>query len=600
MPTDPKDESGFFSADNSDTSPVLQIRPGGNLPARVGSPVLKVLVEGGLITPAQVKHAQSTTRRGEDVIKTLINSGVLGEDAYLELVSRTYQIPIVSLVGLDIDPNIIKYVPKTLAVRYSMVPIGVQERNLIIAVADLLQHDAIHQDIGFAHKLGVDFVLAKKADIRAALVRCYGEVRTGVDLREVFKDDDPLEVVPEEVEDTDANALAKASEEAPIIKMVRATLLKAIQRGASDIHVESFETFFCIRLRVDGVLYEEIRAPIKLRNAFISRIKIMSNLDISERRLPQDGRIRLKIRDDKIVDFRVSIIPTVCGENAVLRILDKSALSLDLALLGFEGNQFSMVQAALSSPWGMVLVTGPTGAGKTTTLYSALALLNKPDIKMLTVEDPVEMTIPGVVQVHVHSEINLTFAVALRAFLRQDPDVIMVGEIRDFETAEIAVQAALTGHLVLSTLHTNDAPASIDRLIMMGVERFMVASTVRLVCAQRLVRKICSTCRVQVNVDESFLQEIGFSVEESRNIKAFKGTGCELCDNTGYKGRTSCFEVLLMDENLRAAIIQGEPVSQLKLLAMQDGMITLRQAGLAKVAKGITTIDEVLRVTHAD
>lgn len=595
-----QDVETAISVTDGDTSPVLQISSG-NLPARVGLPVIEVIVRGGLVSIAQVKAAQLVTRAGEDVVNTLIKSGALGEDAFLKLLSITYHLPIVSLGDEEIDRDVIRILPKTLAVKYLMVPLFLQDQTLTIAVANLLQQNSIHQDIGFARNLNVAFVLAKQSDIKAALSKYYGVVHGGVDLKEVFVDpDDTVEVVQDRGDDSEADQSAKDSEEAPIIKMVRTTLLDAIQRGASDIHIESYEKYFVIRFRIDGVLHDIVRPPTKYRNSVISRIKIMANLDITERRLPQDGRIRIRIRGDREVDFRVSVVPTLFGENIVLRILDRTALNLDLALLGFEGNQFAKVEAALCSPHGMILVTGPTGSGKTTTLYAALTRISRPDIKVLTAEDPVEMSIPGVTQVHIREDISLTFAVVLRSFLRQDPDIIMVGEIRDFETADIAVKAALTGHLVLSTLHTNDASSAINRLLSMGVEPYLVTSTVKVICAQRLVRKICLHCKVEDKVDAAELEKIGFSSSDAKSMKVYKGKGCDVCSNTGFKGRISCFEVLQLTAELREAIFRGASADELKELAVRDGMITLRQAGLSKVKTGITTIAEVLRVTQID
>jgi type IV pilus assembly protein PilB len=401
-------------------------------------------------------------------------------------------------------------------------------------------------------------------------------------------------------EAVDVNELAKATEDAPVVRLVNMILVDAVKRGASDIHIEPYEKDFRVRYRMDGVLYEIMRPPLRLRNAITSRIKIMSQLDIAERRLPQDGRIRLVLGKEKEVDFRVSVLPTLFGEKVVLRILDKSALQLDLAMLGFDEEQLRKFRDAVHQPWGMCLVTGPTGSGKTTTLYSALSELNKSSENISTAEDPVEINMRGINQVQMKDDIGLNFASALRSFLRQDPDIIMVGEIRDFETAETAVKAALTGHLVLSTIHTNDAPSTINRLLNMGVEPFLVTASLILICAQRLVRKICKECKEPVPTSPEVLMNIGYSEEEAKTVQPMKGKGCRNCNDTGYKGRISCYEIMPLTDELKEAIMQGFSSIELKREAMRLGMKTLRQSGLAKVKAGVTTIDEVLRVTRAD
>jgi type IV pilus assembly protein PilB len=401
-------------------------------------------------------------------------------------------------------------------------------------------------------------------------------------------------------EEINAVELERASADAPVVRLVNVLLLNAIRKGASDIHVEPYEKRLRVRYRIDGVLHEEMTPPLKLKNAIVSRLKIMSQLDIAERRLPQDGRIKLKIGKGREMDFRVSVLPTMWGEKVVMRLLDKGNLQLDMTKLGFDEKPLKDFAWAINQPWGMVLVTGPTGSGKTTTLYSALSDLNQPGVNISTAEDPVEYNLHGINQVQMHDEIGLNFAMALRAFLRQDPDIIMVGEIRDFETAEIAVKAALTGHLVLSTLHTNDAPATISRLLNMGVEPFLITASVNLVLAQRLARRICIDCRREVQTEIQALLDMGFSHEQSETAKICKGMGCNTCNNTGYKGRVALYEVMRFSDDLKEMVLQGASTAELKAGAIKNGMATLRVAGIKKVIEGMTTPEEILRVTMAD
>jgi type IV pilus assembly protein PilB len=408
-----------------------------------------------------------------------------------------------------------------------------------------------------------------------------------------------VEYVDEETA-ADITALRQESEDAPVIRLVNAILTDAIEKGSSDIHIEPYEKSFRVRFRVDGSLYEIMRPPIKMKNAMTSRIKIMSKLDIAERRLPQDGRIKLKLGKGKEMDYRVSVLPTLFGEKIVLRLLDKSNLQLDMTKLGFQEDQLTHFQEAIYKPFGMVLVTGPTGSGKTTTLYSALSALNKVTENISTAEDPVEFNFEGINQVQMHEEIGLTFATALRSFLRQDPDIILVGEIRDFETAEIAIKAALTGHLVLSTLHTNDAPSTINRLLNMGIEPFLVSSSVNLVLAQRLARKICSKCKEPAEVSAEKLAKLGTLPEQYANITLYKGKGCEACNNTGYKGRIALYEVMPMSEQVRELVLQGASATEIKRTAMSVGMQTLRQSGISKMLQGVITLEEVLKTTVLD
>jgi type IV pilus assembly protein PilB len=468
-------------------------------------------------------------------------------------------------------------------------------------------------DIKFMTGYNVEPVVASEGAVNEAITRYYGlggkATPTGASALEVASK--ALEEMPnldaaadvevlEEFEEISAEALARQGEEAPVIKLVNVVLMSAIQKGASDIHIEPYEKELRVRYRIDGILYNVMSPPMKFRDAMTSRIKIMSKLDIAEKRLPQDGRIKIRFADNgqtKDIDFRVSCLPTLFGEKIVLRLLDKDKLMLDMTRLGFEPESLSKFEVNIQKPWGMVLVTGPTGSGKTNTLYSSIARINTPDTNIMTAEDPVEFNLPGINQVQVRENIGLNFAAALRAFLRQDPNIILVGEIRDFETAEIAVKAALTGHLVLSTLHTNDAPSTVNRLMNMGIEPFLVASSVNLICAQRLVRRICASCKQPHPTPPPALIQAGFSPEDALSVVPMKGTGCEKCNNTGYKGRVGLYEVMEVTDDLRELVLVGASGLELRRRAIEEGMITLRQSGLRKVKDGLTTIEEVARET---
>jgi type IV pilus assembly protein PilB len=455
-------------------------------------------------------------------------------------------------------------------------------------------------DIKFLTGYNVEVVVAPESTINRAFERYY----EGLDYQNILAafggEGEDVNVVDEE-ERVDMEELEASSKEAPVVRLVNLVLVDAVKRGASDIHVEPYEKDFRIRYRIDGVLYEVMRPPMKLKNAITSRIKIMSDLDIAERRLPQDGRIKLVMGKEKEVDFRVSVLPTLHGEKVVMRILDKSALNLDLTKLGFNEEQLRAFREAIHQPWGMVLVTGPTGSGKSTTLYSALTELNQTTENISTAEDPVEINVPGINQVQMSDSIGLNFSAALRSFLRQDPDIIMVGEVRDFETAEIAIKAALTGHLVLSTLHTNDAPSTVNRLLNMGIEPFLVTSAVNLILAQRLVRRICKDCKTEfTDVNRQTLIDIGIPEEEAKTLTVYKGAGCRTCGNTGYKGRVALYEIMPITDEIKEFILQGYSAIELKREAMKSGMQTLRQSGIEKIKDGMTTLEEVARVTRRD
>jgi type IV pilus assembly protein PilB len=521
------------------------------------------------------------------------------EESMIQFLSSQYGVPSVSLAQLEIDESIIKFVPFDVASKYQIFPISKNGATLKLAMTDPSNVFAI-DDVKFMTNYEVEPVVASESDIKEAIARHYEQSK---DIKDVIDnidfDDTGMDLVKESEDDVDISELKGAGEEAPVVKLVNLILSEAITRGASDIHIEPYEKEFRIRYRVDGVLYDVMQPPKRLKAALSSRLKIMAELDIAERRLPQDGRIKLKIKD-KAVDLRVSTLPTLFGEKIVMRILDKSNLNLDLTKLGFEENALKDFQEAIVSPFGMVLVTGPTGSGKTTTLYSALSTVNKIDVNIMTAEDPVEYNLMGINQVHVRDEIGLSFASALRSFLRQDPDIVMVGEIRDFETAEIAVKAALTGHLVFSTLHTNDAPSTISRLLNMGVEPFLVSASVVLILAQRLCRKICEECKEVEETPESALVNIGFSNDEVGTFKAYKGKGCSACGDSGYKGRIALYEVMPLSDEIKEMIIKGATSIDLKKAAIKAGMATLRMSGLSKIKEGRTSIEEVLRVTFSD
>ena len=595
MPNDPnKPQDNARSTGSTDFLPARPER---------SSSVGDILLREKLVNVKQLEEAERVRASGENVTHTLAKLGYLEESQLINFLSRQYGVPSINLDEMEISDDVIKLVTKDVAQRHKLVPIARQGATLIVAMSDPGNIYAM-DDIKFLTGLNVEVVVASETSIIAALERYYGKTDYDDALRTVFSeiaemDGGTAEYIDEEDEE-DLDHLREATEEAPVVRLVNMILVDAVNRQASDIHIEAYEKDFRVRYRMDGVLYEIMKPSLKLRNAITSRLKIMAQLDIAERRLPQDGRIRIVMGRQKEVDFRVSVLPCLFGEKVVLRILDKSALNLDLGVIGFEERPLKYFREAIHQPWGMVLVTGPTGSGKTTTLYSALSELNTPKDNISTAEDPVEMNIPGVNQVHVREEIGLSFAAALRSFLRQDPDIIMVGEIRDFETAETAVKAALTGHLVLSTLHTNDAPSTVNRLLNMGVEPFLLTATLNLIAAQRLVRRICKECREPIEVPTKTLLELGFTEEEAATVVPMKGKGCRVCNDTGYKGRTGLYEIMPIFDELKEYILQGYSALELKREAVRLGMMTLRMAGLAKVKAGATTIDEVVRVTRAD
>ncbi len=562
----------------------------------------KLLLSARLINEEQLQKAMLTQKReGGRLGSILVKFGFLEENKLLAFLSQQYGLPSVDLSKLQIDPTVTKLIPAELVQKHRVIPIKRTGSTLSVAMVDPTDVFAL-DDIKFMTSYDVAPVLASEGAIIAAINQHYDSAHQ---LQTVLKDmegkdDLELTVTGEEDEDqVNVNELKEAVEEAPVVKLANLILAEAIKKGVSDIHIEAYEKKFRVRYRLDGSLYEIMSPPMKLRAALTSRIKIMADMDIAERRLPQDGRIKLKLKDRE-VDMRVSCLPCLFGEKIVLRILDKSNLTLDLAKLGFEPKAMQDFMTAVSSPYGMVLVTGPTGSGKTTTLYSALSYINTEDINIMTAEDPVEYNLLGINQVQMKDEIGLNFAAALRSFLRQDPDVVMVGEIRDYETAEIAVKAALTGHLVLSTLHTNDAPSTVNRLLNMGVEPFLVSSSVVLILAQRLIRKICSSCKEEEKIAPHTLIDVGFTQEEVSSLHCFKGKGCNNCSNTGYRGRAAIYEVMPIGDELKELILQGASADEIKKKTVSLGTKTLRMSGLQKVREGMTTVDEVVNTTFKD
>jgi type IV pilus assembly protein PilB len=605
----------------------------------------EILVRENLITPQQLRETLEYQRaNGGRLGSNLVNLGYVSDDVVTAVLSRQYGVPSINLDLFQIDKSVIKLISEDVALKYTVLPISKSGAKLTLAMADPTNVFAM-DDIKFMTGLNVEPVIASESSIQNAVGKYYtgsAEIdifdaafaqeaekvavttpTNGNGRRKAFREDkaadklnasdldvsldefafsgeaDDFEVV-EEQDEIDLAALARASEDAPVVRLVNVLMVDSLRRGASDIHVEPYEKDFRIRFRIDGVLYDVMHPPMKIRDPLISRLKIMAKLDISEKRLPQDGRIKIKVKVDnrsRELDFRVSTLPTLFGEKVVLRLLDKEKLMLDMTKLGFEQESLEKFQRAISNPYGMVLVTGPTGSGKTNTLYSALQSLNTSETNIMTAEDPVEFNLQGINQVQMKEQIGLNFAAALRSFLRQDPNIVLVGEIRDFETAEIAIKAALTGHLVLSTLHTNDAPSTISRLVNMGIEPFLVATSCNIIQAQRLIRRVCSNCKEEAHMPPDGLIEVGFSKEEAGGIKLYKGRGCATCNNTGFKGRVGLYEVMEINDELRELIIIGASAMELRRKAIDMGMVTLRESGLCKIREGITTIEEVVKET---
>ncbi len=569
----------------------------------------ELLLKERRITPEQLQEALTYQKsHGGKVGSALVKLGYVRDDDITALLSRQYGVPSINLSQFEIDASIVKLIPAETAQKYQVVPLARAGATLTIAMTDPTNVFAM-DDIKFMTGYNVEPVVASESAVQEALSRYYAAAKVAepsalemasrvLDEMPVVTDGD-VEVL-EDLEEINVDALMKQGEEAPVIRLVNVLLMSAIQKGASDIHIEPYEKEYRIRYRIDGVLYNVMSPALKFRDAIASRLKILAKLDIAEKRLPQDGRIKIRYNDQgrsKEIDFRVSVLPTLFGEKIVLRLLDRDKLMLDMTRLGFEAESLAKFEFNIQKPWGMVLVTGPTGSGKTNTLYSSMAKINTPETNIMTAEDPVEFNLPGINQVQIRETIGLTFAAALRAFLRQDPNIILVGEIRDFETAEIAVKAALTGHLVLSTLHTNDAPSTISRLMNMGIEPFLVASSVNLICAQRLVRRVCAACKQPNPVPPAALTKVGYKADEAGAVVPMHGAGCEKCNGTGYKGRVGLYEVMEVTDSLKELILVGASGLELRRKAMEEGMLTLRQSGLRKIKDGVTTIEEVLRET---
>ena len=591
----------------------------------------ELLIKRNYITPEQLKKASDEQRlKGGRLESNLVRLGYIKEDELLSFLSAQYRVPSVRISKMEIDPNVIKLIPSSLSKKYFIIPINRTGPKLTLAMADP-SNIVVIDEIKFMTGFNVEPVVASETEIIDAIKKYYGgggnvaglgsisfdakdydldDVKAGATTDGIMLDDDVVDVddfdklvhgAVDNIEVVESQSLENSMDmEGPIIKIVNGILIKAIKLGASDIHFEPYERTLRVRYRIDGVLRRDMSLPVQIKNAMTSRLKIMAKLDIAEKRLPQDGRIKLRLGKGGEMDFRVSSIPTLFGEKVVLRLLDKSALQLDMTKLGFEESSLADLKAAIHKPVGMILVTGPTGSGKTTTLYSALSELNKESDNIITAEDPIEYNFMGINQVQMHEEIGLTFASSLRSFLRQDPDIIMVGEIRDFETAQIAVQAALTGHLVLSTVHTNDAPGTINRLIDMGIEPFLISSAVILILAQRLIRKICMDCREPIKVHPQLLIDLGIPPDEVKSCQVYKGKGCSICNNTGYKGRLGLYEVMPMKEEIKELVLSRASNSEIKKEAIRLGMKTLRQSGITKIKDGVTTIEEVLRSTIDD
>jgi type IV pilus assembly protein PilB len=611
------------------------------MPVKLG----ELLLKENMVTPQQLQEALNHQKMsGGKLGKAFVSLGFVKDEDITSLLSRQYGVPSINLDHFEVDPQTIKIIPAETARKYQVLPLSRSGATLTIAMADPTNVFAM-DDIKFMTGYNVEPVVASESALEDSIDKYYGSTRSlelrrdtapaggygtpgggptiqevldgptlsaddmaaigglsEIDLDSMSDADADVETIKSEDDEIDLGNLAKSADAAPVIKLTNVLMVDSLKRGASDIHIEPYEKEFRVRFRIDGVLYNVMALPMKLRDPLISRVKIMAKLDIAEKRLPQDGRIKIKMKVEdrsRDLDFRVSVLPTLWGEKIVMRLLDKTKLMLDMTKLGFEEHSLLRFKNAISKPYGIVLVTGPTGSGKTNTLYSAIASLNKPDTNIMTAEDPVEFNLPGINQVQIRDNIGLNFAAALRSFLRQDPNIILVGEIRDYETAEIAVKAALTGHLVLSTLHTNDAPSTVSRMVNMGIEPFLVGTAVNLIQAQRLVRRVCSKCKVDVaaEVPSKTLIDIGFTPDQVGSFQVMKGKGCATCNGTGYKGRVGLYEVMEISEGIRDLIMVGATAVEIKRKAREEGMLTLRESGLKKIENGVTTVEEVLRET---
>jgi type IV pilus assembly protein PilB len=557
----------------------------------------QMLLDAQLIDGNALQKAQQQQRSaGGTLSANLVKIGAISEEGLLEFLARTYHAPAIDLRNYEPDPALTRIVPGDVATKFMALPVSRTGRRLVVAMANPSNIFAI-DDIKFITGYEIEARVATEGALKKAIDRAYDSAGTMADVMKGMEED--LSVVEEEEQPGDSAETLSAADEAPIVKLVNSLIADAVRKGASDIHIEPYEKTMRVRFRIDGVLQEMMSPPFKFKAAIISRLKIMAELDIAERRVPQDGRIKIKVLN-RTIDLRVSSLPTIFGEKIVMRILDKSNLNIDLEKLGFEPKAFKEFTAAVANPYGMVLVTGPTGSGKTTSLYSALSRINTPEVNVMTAEDPVEYNLDGINQVLVNEDVGLTFSAALKAFLRQDPNIIMVGEIRDLDTASIAVKAALTGHLVLSTLHTNDAPSAIGRMIDMGIEPFLVSSSVNLVLAQRLVRRVCAGCKRPTKLNPEILRELQLDPAEAKGVQFVEGGGCVECSNMGYRGRQGVYEVMTMSPRIRDLVLERASANEIKKVAIEEGMLTLRRDALEKLKRGITTAEEVLKETAAD
>ncbi|MBS3819600.1 type IV-A pilus assembly ATPase PilB [bacterium] len=574
----------------------------------MGSNLGDILLKEKLLDSKQLESAKEFKKKNEVSLgSAIINLGYISEEEMAQALSHQLGYPYINLDQFEVYPDAVELLPVEIAKKYLVMPIHRIRSFLTLAMVDPTNLEVI-EDIRFRTGLSVQPVIASESGILNAINKYYGSsdsLRVKQVLDDIEQADDThVKIIEEEEEDYDIEELTQSTEEAPIITLVNTTFIDAIKKGASDIHFEPYEKSFRLRYRLDGTLFEMMNLDTKFKNPVVSRVKILANMDIAEKRLPQDGRIKMRAKmengNKKEVDMRVSSVPGIFGEKVVVRILDKEMLKLDLSKLGFEKESMEKFKRGISRPWGIILVTGPTGSGKTNTLYSGISNLNSTEKNIMTAEDPVEYHIPGINQVNIKEEIGLTFANSLRSFLRQDPDIMLVGEMRDYDTVDVAIKAALTGHLVFSTVHTNDAASSILRLVNMGVEPFLIADSVVLVVAQRLVRRLCKKCREPHKISPEALEDIGFSPEEAKKVKVYKPVGCSDCNNTGYKGRVALFEVMEVTKEIRDMILNRAGSKEIKKKAMEQGMFTLRQSGLFKIKDGITSVEEVLRETIKD
>lgn len=574
----------------------------------MGSNLGELLLREKLLNSEQLRTALDYQKKNEVAMGTAIVSlGLLSEEDMAQALSRQLGYPYINLDQFEVYPDVINLIPVEIAQKYLIMPIHRIRSFLTLAMVDPTDLDVI-EDIRFRTGLSIQPVIASESGITNAIKKYYGSsdslrVKQIVDEIEQAEDAS-VNIIEEDEEDYDIEELARSTEEAPIITLVNTVFIDSIKKGASDVHFEPYEKAFRVRYRLDGTMYEMMNLALKFKNPVISRVKILSNMDIAEKRLPQDGRIKMRVKMEsgtrKEVDMRVSSVPTIFGEKIVVRILDKENLHLDLEKLGFEKESMELFQKHIVRPWGIILVTGPTGSGKTNTLYSAISSINSIEKNIMTAEDPVEFYIQGINQINIRDEIGLSFSSVLRSFLRQDPDIMLVGEMRDYETVDIAIKAALTGHLVFSTVHTNDAASTVTRLVNMNVEPFLVADSVVLIVAQRLIRRLCKKCRVKHNLTVEALMDIGYTKEEAGKVKVYKPGGCSLCHNTGYKGRTGLFEVMEVSDEIKDLVLAKSHSKEIKKKAIEQGMITLRRSGLAKIREGITSVEEVLRETVRD